>query len=193
MVDGPQEDTEPRPHRSISRLQKSRERWAILDWPAERSPQRLRWIYDKNVFFAGPSGKLRRYTTGYGFISFFQSTLAVNGPNISIYQSVRGSTPDSWNLINRNYAFLPNQTYYVQMLISGVANVRIQGGIASFFAQLDPIFIIDPILANSSRYSILQSRELTSQCRPSPNHPLGRGCFSASLALASWRIVRNQS
>jgi PEP-CTERM motif len=43
------------------------------------------------------------------------------------------------------------------MIAEGAANVNLSGGTASFFAQVDPIFTIDPSVANADQYHFVFS------------------------------------
>ncbi len=104
--------------------------------------------------FVSASGSIGGTTTGGGSIGSFQSTLDIGGPNVTISETVGGSTPGSWSL-GQTYQFQTNTQYSVQMIAEGSAGVGILGGTASFFAQVDPIFTIDPAFA--ADYSIVLS------------------------------------
>lgn len=104
--------------------------------------------------FVNASGSVGGETTGGGNIGSFQSTLVIEGPNVSITKTV--GAPGLWTL-NGSYGFQSNQLYSVHMIAEGAAGVGIIAGTASFFAQVDPIFTIDPTFLNSADYSIVFS------------------------------------
>src|SRR5579883_1049274 len=102
-------------------------------------------------------GNVGGSTTGAGIFGSLQSTLTVGGLGISINQSVGGSSAASWSLNNNNFNFTPNTLYGIQMIAEGSANAGILGGTASFFANVDPVFTIDPTFADANQYSFLFS------------------------------------
>jgi hypothetical protein len=108
--------------------------------------------------FVGASGSFGGSSTGPGgFLDGPQATMDLGGPGISISESVPGGTTPGSFTLNQKFTFQTNTLYDVHMIAEGGATVNFLGGTASFFAQVDPIFTIDPTVANADQYSFVFS------------------------------------
>ena len=94
--------------------------------------------------------------TGDAFGDSFEAILQVDGPNVDITKTADVTTAPSWTL-NNVYQFKTNQVYHVEMQAVGAVTSGISGGTASFSVQVDPVFTIDPTLADASSYSFVFS------------------------------------
>jgi hypothetical protein len=102
------------------------------------------------VFVAG-SGGAGGSSTGHGFFSDLSVVLNVEGPGVSLLNSIAGGgQPGSFTLNNRS-EYQANTVYSIHMIAGGAAFSGILGGTANFFANVDPVFTIDPNFAKRQR------------------------------------------
>ncbi|MBR0995223.1 PEP-CTERM sorting domain-containing protein [Bradyrhizobium japonicum] len=102
------------------------------------------------------SGSYGFTTTGDGQAGSFQSYLGIDGPGVAVYRTTDVETP-SLGTLNSRYLFQPNQLYHVTIIAEGPAGVGNDPGTASFWAQVDPVFKIDPSFADAASYSFIMS------------------------------------
>jgi hypothetical protein len=102
------------------------------------------------LVFVNGSGSVGGTSTGTGFFGSLAASLIVQGPGVSMEGSA-GGVPGSFNL-NSSSNFQTDTIYSVHMTAEGAATRT-----ASFFANVDPVFTIDPSLANADQYSFLFS------------------------------------
>ena len=99
------------------------------------------------------SGSASGSSTGNGFFSGLQSSFIVNNPNTLIVEkNVPGGGSGSWDL-DQTFTLQTNTIYFITLQAEGEALSGIAGGTASFFAEVDPVFSIDPDQANADQYS----------------------------------------
>jgi hypothetical protein len=109
--------------------------------------------------FVNSSGSVGGSSTGGGSYSSLQATMSVDGQGIAIDESVPSGSILTAGLfdLNQSDVFQTNSLYGVTMIAEGAAGVGFIAGTASFFAQVDPIFTIDPAVTNADQYSFVFS------------------------------------
>jgi hypothetical protein len=119
-----------------------------------------------NFVVQGPSGAVPITVTGSGSeggtstgvdanFNSLDAALQVSGPGVSLLNYFPNGQPGSFTL-NNTSNYQANQSYQIQMIAEGGANAGF-GGSASFFANVDPVFTINPTFANASEYSLVFS------------------------------------
>src|SRR5262249_10196116 len=87
----------------------------------------------------------------------------VSGTNVDIHSLASGDSGGQYTQsfdLNQSYGFQANSVYSVSIGAEGDASVGILGGTASFFANLDPTFTIDPTFADAAEYSVVLSPDV---------------------------------
>jgi PEP-CTERM motif len=130
-----------------------------------------------NFVVQGPSGVVPIIVTGSGSeggtstgvdanFNSLDAALQVSGPGVSVLNYFPQGGPGSFTL-NNTSSYQANQSYQIQMIAEGAANAG-YGGSASFFANVDPVFKIDPTFANANEYSLLFSPGVGNSVSPVP-------------------------
>jgi PEP-CTERM motif len=120
-----------------------------------------------NLVVEGPGGNVPVIVTGSGSAggssagdgSFGSLNIVLNveGPGVSLLNSIPGGDQPGSFTLNNSSSYQANQDYTITMIAEGGVSPGYVGGTANFFANVDPLFTIDPGFANANEYSLLFS------------------------------------